>query len=452
MSAKNIGAEVIGAGVDGAKVDGAKVDGARILLLVTGGIAAYKACYLTRLLVQAGFAVKVAMTEAAQHFVAPLTFQVLSGHPVASDLWGEGQGEAMDHIEYARWADLVVAAPATANLIAKAAGGIADDIVTTLLLAFPGPVLFAPAMNDNMWRHAATQANLATLRERGVTIVEPSDGFLACGTEAVGRLAEPEAILAAVGEQLAALEIRPGASANSESSDAPSGADPAAFWSGRRVVITAGPTHEAIDPVRYLANRSTGVFGYALAEAAVRCGAAVTLISGPTCLVPPAGIDELILVETADEMAEAVERSLRTGADWLIMAAAVADFAPVKPAADKIKKDAVGPQWQLELARTVDILGEVVPAHRSAQTKVVGFALETEDLLARAQAKMQSKGLDYVVANDPTRAGSGFGARNHQIKLIGPEGLIWASESIAKTELAIRLLGQLAADAGLQEQ
>jgi len=407
--------------------------GTRVLLLVTGGIAAYKTCFLTRLLVQAGFSVKVAMTAAAQRFVSPMTFQVLSNHPVATDLWGEGQTDALDHIAYARWAELALVAPATADLLGKAAGGIADDIVTTLLLAYPGTLIVAPAMNDNMWRHPATQANAATLSERGVILVAPGDGYLACGVQSEGRMAEPETLLAVVREQAAALPgpVRDAATA---------AADPT--WAGRKVVVTAGPTHEPIDPVRYVANRSSGVFGYALAADAVRRGAEVTLISGPTSLDPPRGLARLILTETAADMAGAVGEALAAGADWLIMAAAVADFAPA--AADqKIKKEQVGQVWRLELSRTVDILGEVVPVRRQPGLRVVGFALETEDLLAGAAAKLEAKGLDFVVANDPTAPDAGFGPGDHRVKLVGPAGVVWDSASQPKPILARELLDQL---------
>ena len=255
----------------------------RVLLLVTGGIAAYKACFLTRLLVQAGFSVRVAMTEAAQRFVTP---HDLPG-PDRATRWpptsgARGRASPWTTSSYARWADLVVVAPATANLLAKAADGIADDIVTTLLLAFPGPVLLAPAMNDNMWRHPATQANLATLRHRGVPLVGPGAGWLACGTVDVGRMAEPEEILAEV-------EADPSRAGAGGRRDSPHPRRRTLPWHGRRVVVTAGPTHEPIDPVRFLANRSSGVLGYALAAAAAPAGAEVTLISGPSDLVPPPG-------------------------------------------------------------------------------------------------------------------------------------------------------------------
>ncbi len=395
-----------------------------VLILVSGGIAAYKACYLTRLLKQAGLAVKVAMTASAQRFVTPMTFEVLSENPVAADLWGEGQSKALDHIEYARWADVAVIAPATANILAKLAHGIADDIVSTLLLAHPGPVLAAPAMNDNMWRHPATQANLEVLRARGVHLVEPESGFLACGTVSVGRMAEPEGIAARVQELLAAAPSRAAAG----------------FWSGRRVVVTAGPTCEAIDPVRVLSNRSSGVFGYALARRAAEQGARVTLISGPTGLVAPANVDDVQPVTSAAEMAAAVGAALDAGADWLFMAAAVADYTPAAPAAHKVKKESLGEVWHLDLVRTPDILREVVAPRRRDGLTVVAFVLETEDLRARAQAKRRAKGADYVVAN-----GAGFGDAPHQVVLLGPDGEIWANaDALPKDDLAAELLARLA--------
>jgi len=401
----------------------------RVLLMVTGGIAAYKSCFLARLLVQAGFSVKVAMTEAAARFVTPVTLQVLTGHPVATDLWGEGQSEVLDHIEYARWADLVVVAPATANTMAKAAQGIGDEIVSTLLLAFPGTVLMAPAMNDNMWRHPATQANRKTLEKRGVRMVGPGSGWLACGTVDEGRMAEPEEILTAIRTLTAELP--------DVSGPQPTGG----FWAGKKVLITAGPTHEPIDPVRYVANRSSGAMGFALAAAAVEAGARVTLISGPVALTAPRGLSGLVQVETALEMNEAVDEALGN-ADWLIMSAAVSDYRPTQASDGKLKKDDLGDDWQLAMARNPDILKEA--SDRGAGTKMVGFALETADMLANAQAKLKAKGLDYVVANDPTAAGSGFGPGPHRVTLIGPEGVVWASDSLPKTELAGCLLDSLA--------
>jgi phosphopantothenoylcysteine decarboxylase / phosphopantothenate---cysteine ligase len=397
-----------------------------VLLLVTGGIAAYKACQLTRLLRQTGLGVKVAMTASAQRFVTPMTFAVLSENPVATDLWGEGQSQALDHIEYARWADLAVIAPATANTLAKLAQGIADDIVSTLLLAHPGPVLVAPAMNDNMWRHPATQANLALLRARGVAMIEPDSGFLACGTVSIGRMAGPERIAARIHELLADLAATPGPADG--------------FWSGRRVVVTAGPTHEAVDPVRVLTNHSSGVFGYALARRAAAAGAEVTLIAGPTALPDPPGVGAVRHVISAADLAAAVAAALDAGADWLFMAAAVADFTPREPEAAKIKKEAVSDVWRLELVRTTDILGEVVAPRRGGSLKVVAFALETDRLRERAEAKRRTKSADYVVAN-----GAGFGDVPHQVVLLGPEGELWANiDPLSKDDLAAELLARLA--------
>lgn len=402
-----------------------------VLLLVSGGIAAYKACYLTRLLRQAGLAVKVAMTDAAQRFVSPMTFQVLSENPVASDLWGEGQSHALDHIEYARWADVAVIAPATANLLAKLAHGIADDICSTLLLAHPGPVIAAAAMNDNMWAHPATQANLALLRDRGVHLIEPTEGWLACGVESKGRLAEPEQVLAEVERVLAAKAGQPGAPAHR-------------FWAGRRVTITAGPTHEAIDAVRFVGNRSTGTLGAALAATLLGWGAEVTYIHGPGAAIPTGGPARLRPVTSAAEMAQAVADALAAGCDWLLMAAAVADYAPQAPAAGKIKKEAQGEAWSLDLVRTPDILREVVAPRREGVT-VVGFALETDRLLENARTKLVAKGLDWIVANDPTGAGGSFGDGPHTVHLVGPGGEVWRNQQpLPKRELAPLLLAELA--------
>ncbi len=419
----------------------------QILLLVTGGIAAYKSALLTRLLVQAGFGVRVAMTAAATRFVTPLTFRVLSGAPVPSDLWGDADGQPMDHIELARAADLVVVAPATANTLAKAAAGIADDLVTTLLLVNEGPLLLAPAMNDAMWRHPATRANLDLLRRRGAEIVGPAEGFLACGTEAAGRMAEPEVIVAEV-ERL--CRRRPGQAAGAAGA-ADAGGDAAGPWRGRRVLVTAGPTREPIDPVRYVANRSTGTFGYALAAEAVRLGAEVTLISGPVALPRPAGLSGFVPVLTSEEMGAAVAAALDAGVDWLIMAAAVADFRPAHPSPDKLKKESIGTSWNLEMTRTLDVLGEVVEGRRASGLRVVGFALETSDLVPRALEKLKAKGMDFVVANDLGAPDSAFGAGRHRVVLIGPGGALWESPVADKAELARGLLGRLAAAATARE-
>ena len=411
----------------------------KILLMVTGGIAAYKSCFLARLLVQAGFSVKVAMTEAATHFVTPMTFQVLTGHPVATDMWGERPSDALDHIEFSRWADLTVIAPATANTMAKAAGGIADGIVSTMLLAFPGPVLMAPAMNDNMWRHPATVANREILAARGVNFVGPGSGWLACGTVDEGRMAEPEEILTMVRELVEGLA--PAAEPVVKPTET-------GFWAGKRVLITAGPTHEPIDPVRYVANRSSGTMGYALASAALAAGAEVTLVSGPVALTPPRGLTGFRAVESAADMAAAVGEVLDAGIDWLIMSAAVSDFKPATFASGKLKKDVLGDGWSLAMTRNPDILGETVPEHRSGpeskDLRVVGFALETDDMVGRASLKMEAKKMDYILANDPTAAGSGFGDENHRVTLIGADGIIWESASAPKQSLAEDILKQLA--------
>lgn len=400
----------------------------RVLLLVTGGIAAYKSCLLARLLVQAGFSVRVAMTGAAQRFVGPTTFRALTGHGVATDLWGEGDTDPLDHVELARWADIAVVAPATANLLGKAAGGIADDIVTTLLLACERDLVLAPAMNDAMWRHPAVQANLATLRGRGAHVVDPGRGWLACGTVAEGRMAEPEEIFARICELDDALPSR--------HDDAP--ASPLA---GCRLLVTAGPTREPLDAVRFVGNRSTGAMGFALARQAAGLGAEVTLIHGPVPSPPPRGIGVVVPVETAAQMAAAVRARLPR-ADALIMAAAVADFTPESVGRGKLKKESLGTSWCVNMTRTTDILADIVHVERPAGLKVVGFALETENLLERAGAKLHAKGMDAVIANDPVADGT-FGEGLHRVTLIAADG---GSETIGpldKRELAAELLRRL---------
>jgi phosphopantothenoylcysteine decarboxylase/phosphopantothenate--cysteine ligase len=437
----------------------------RVLLVVTGGIAVYKACLLTRLLVQAGCDVRIVMTDAARRFVTPLTFGVLSGRPVAIDLWSEGPGAAMDHIELARWAELAVVAPATANTLAKLAHGLADNLATSLLLAYPGPLLIVPAMNNNMWGHPATQANLALLRERGAVVVGPLAGDLACGTVDVGRMAEPEEIVARVRELLAESASVTKTSGDGTGGEgvrgegtggeavgavsaalAPSAMDGefARVWRGRRVIVTAGPTHEALDPVRYLTNRSTGAFGHAIAAAAAAAGARVVLVAGPTAELPPRGLERLVRITSAAELAQEVASALDAGADWLFMAAAVADFAPARVEVEKLKKENVGATWALELRRTPDILAEIVPRHRQPTTRIVGFALETADLVHRAQEKLRKKSLDFVVANDPTGPEGTFGPGEHRVRLFGPHGELWTSELRTKSRLAELLIEQLA--------
>ena len=366
----------------------------RVLLAVCGGIAAYKACEVLRGLQKAGCEVRVTMTEDATRFVGAATFEALSGSPVATSLY-DYPGSAIPHIELAEWADAAVVVPATANALAKMACGIADDCLTTTLLACACPVLVAPGMNVHMWRNAVTQANVATLRERGVRFVGPDSGRLACGEVGEGKLAGVDEIVAAALALLAPRDL-----------------------AGLRVLVDAGPTHEAIDPVRYIANRSTGKMGYAIAAAAVRRGAEVTLVSGPTSLATPVGVRR-IDVESAAQMHDAMLTAFE-GADVAICSAAVADYAPAVPADHKLKKsrehlDAI------RLTETADILADLCAA--KGGRVVVGFAAETDDLLAHARQKLERKGADLIVANDVSRPESTFGADTNRVTLVSAEGV-----------------------------
>lgn len=358
-----------------------------VLVAVTGGIAAYKSCELVRLFQKGGWRVKVLMSEHATEFIGPTTFRALTREPVAVGTFDDAPGDPIHHISLAQEADLVVVAPATANIIAKMATGIADDLISTTLLATDAPILVAPAMNNGMWNAAATQANIATLVDRGVRTVGPGNGYLACGDTASGRMSEPEDIYRA------ALEI-------ASRGDA---------LSGKRIVITAGPTHEPIDPVRYIGNRSSGKMGIALAEAALAQGAEVTLVLGPTHLKVPAQA-HVINVETAQEMHDAALDAF-SEADAAICAAAVADYTPAKPADHKLKK-AHEPLDTIELKETVDILAELSRSKR--ERIVVGFAAETDNLLEHAASKLQRKGCDAIVANDVSRTDSGFGSETNK--------------------------------------
>ena len=368
-----------------------------VLLAVCGGIAAYKACEVLRGLQKAGCDVRVTMTEDAERFVGRTTFEALSGAPVADSLY-DYPGSPIPHIELAEWADAALVVPATANVLAKLAAGIADDCLTTTLLACSCSVLVAPGMNVHMWQNAATQANVATLRERGVTFVGPDSGRLACGEVGEGKLASVDEI---VDGALAVL-------ANAPEPD----------LAGVRVLVNAGPTHEAIDPVRYIANRSTGKMGYAIAEAASRRGAEVALVSGPTALATPAGVRR-VDVESAQEMHDAM-LSAFPGADVAICSAAVADYTPANPADHKLKKsrehlDAI------ELTETADILADLCAC--KGERVVVGFAAETDDLLAHAQEKLERKGADLIVANDVSRPESTFGADTNRVALVSSRGV-----------------------------
>ena len=344
----------------------------KVLLGVTGGIAAYKSAELVRRLREQGAEVQVVMTEGAQHFVGVATFQALSGRPVRTDLWDTAAEAAMGHIELARWADRVVIAPASADFLARLAHGMANDLLTTLCLATDAPISVAPAMNRLMWANAATQANVATLRSRGVTIIGPAEGEQACGETGAGRMVEPAEILAALLPRPAAV---PGALA------------------GRKVLITAGPTRERIDPVRFITNRSSGKMGYAVAAAARDAGAEVVIVSGPVNVPTPGGVRR-IDVETAEQMLEAVRAEL-AGTDIFIAAAAVSDYRPVQAAAEKIKK--TSDSLMLALSRTTDILATV--AANTPRPFVVGFAAETQNVERNALIKLEGKRLDMIAAN-----------------------------------------------------
>ena len=376
---------------------------ARVVLGVTGGIAAYKSAEIVRALVQAGASVQVMMTAAATRFISPLTLGVLSGRPVVADLWDPASG-AVDHIELARRTDVLVIAPATADCLAKLANGIADDVLSTYALAHRGEVVVAPAMNGWMWSHEATVANLERLRSRGVTVVEPATGDLACGDVGPGRLAPPDEIVPAV---LAA-------------------ADRSTGLAGRTLVVTAGPTREPIDPVRFLSNRSSGRMGFAIAREAARRGATVTLVTGPVSLPSPPGV-RLVRVERAAEMRDAVLEAFAS-ADALVMAAAPADFVAAAPARRKLKRSAGLPEIALALAP--DILAEVRKVRAPSQV-VFAFAAETENLLANARRKLFDKGADLLVANDVSGPESPFESDMNEVAIHaasaetgGPSGLL----------------------------
>jgi phosphopantothenoylcysteine decarboxylase / phosphopantothenate---cysteine ligase len=396
--------------------------GRHVLLAVSGGIAAYKAPELVRALVREGITVRCALTRAATAFVAPLALQTVSGHAVRTELFDAEQEGSIDHIALADQADLVVVAPATANLLAKLAHGLADDLVSTLLLATRAPVLAAPAMNVNMWRHAATQANVERLRERGVRFVGPEAGFLACGWEGEGRMSEPAAIAEEAARLLAPRTL-----------------------AGERLVVTAGGTREPIDPVRVLANRSSGKMGYAIAAEAARRGADVVLVSGPTALPAPSGVRR-VSVETALEMRDAVRAAL-PDCTVFVAAAAVADFRPVAPASHKIKKEALGDAERLvvELERTPDILAEVgeSSAREGGRRLVIGFAAESRELLAAARRKLERKRCDLIVANDVTREGAGFDVDTNAVSFVWPGGEVEELPMLSKREVAERLLDRI---------
>ncbi|MGZ5354605.1 MAG: bifunctional phosphopantothenoylcysteine decarboxylase/phosphopantothenate--cysteine ligase CoaBC [Actinomycetota bacterium] len=388
--------------------------GRRVLLGVTGGIAAYKACILTRLLRLHGASVRVVMTRSAERFVGPATFAALSEHRVFTDVF-EDPGRVL-HVRLAHEADVVVVAPATANVIAKLAFGIADDLLTSTLLEASAPLVVAPAMHTGMWEHPATRSNVAALAERGARIVGPVHGSLAAGDEGPGRMSEPEDIVAAVEEALAR------------------GRD----LSGRRIVVTAGPTWEPIDPVRFVGNRSTGRMGFAVAAEAFERGADVTLVVGPGTVEPPAG-PSVVPVTTAEEMRDAV-REAAADADAVVMAAAVADFRPDAAASSKIKRRDGAPS--LHLVPTPDILAELV-ADRGDRI-LVGFAAETQDVEAAGREKLERKGVDLLVANEVGREGTGFGSETNRAAIWSRTGEHEPLREWTKRELAAAICDRLA--------
>ncbi|PZO73763.1 MAG: bifunctional phosphopantothenoylcysteine decarboxylase/phosphopantothenate--cysteine ligase CoaBC [Sphingomonas taxi] len=386
----------------------------RILLIVGGGIAAYKAAELIRLLKGRGHAVRCVMTEAAHHFVTPMTLAALSEDKVYTTLWDLKDEAEMGHIQLSRQADLIVVAPATADLIARMAGGLANDLATTLLLATDKPVLVAPAMNVRMWTHAATVRNVAQLRADGVTVMQPDEGAMACGEYGPGRLPEPPAILAAIEDMVAPA--------------------PRKRLAGRHVLVTAGPTHEPIDPVRYIANRSSGKQGFAIAAALARLGARVTLVAGPVTLATPPAVDR-IDVETAREMADAVDHALP--ADAAVMVAAVADWH-VESAAQKIKKGDATPT--LTLAENPDILATLARSPHRPRL-LIGFAAETEHVLEHATAKRVRKQADWIVANDVS--GDVMGGADNSVHLVTATG-VESWERLPKEAVAARLADRIA--------
>lgn len=391
----------------------------KILLGVTGGIAAYKAAYFVREVKRLGADVRVIMTQSATQFITPLTLSTLSRHEVIVSLWPHSTHETTDlgvrHIDLGLWADVMIILPASANTIAKLAVGLADNALTATALSIRCPLIVVPAMDVDMYRHPATQTNIGILRERGCTIIEPEEGELASGLSGPGRLPELQPIL------LGLEQVLSGTSKD---------------LNGIPILVTAGPTYERIDPVRFIGNRSSGKMGFAIAKAAAQRGASVTLISGPTPLETPLGVTR-INVESAAEMFEAVRRE-QGRHQVIIMAAAVADFRPARVANQKIKKSDNGGISELQLEQTDDIL-RYVGEHKDSRI-VVGFALETENELANAREKLQSKNLDYIVVNNPTKKGSGFGSSTNQVTIVDKHGNVKEYPLMSKFEAAHKIL------------
>jgi phosphopantothenoylcysteine decarboxylase/phosphopantothenate--cysteine ligase len=381
-----------------------------VVLGVTGGIACYKAAELVRLLVQEGFTVRVIMTRAATEFVTPLTFQTLSGHPVATELFSLTEESEIGHINLADQADVLVIAPATANIIGKIAAGIADDLLTTVVHATKARVMLAPSMNVHMYENPIFQQNVKKLKEFGYCFMEPTEGYLACGYEGRGRLPEPHDIVEEIHHTLSKKDLV-----------------------GEKILITAGPNQEPIDPIRYISNRSSGKMGYALAQAAVRRGAEVTLVSGPTALSPPARA-RLISVKTVAEMRVAVLDEFPR-ATAVIMAAAVADYSPVHYAERKIKRG--NDSMQISLKPNPDILREL--GIMKKQQVLIGFAAETDDLIDNASKKLREKNLDLIVANDVTQEGSGFDVDTNTVTILDRRGEVHPLRQMSKQEVADRI-------------
>ena len=390
--------------------------GRSIVLGVTGGIAAYKAVEIASRLKKAGAEVRVVMTRAAASFVAPLTFREITGQAVVTSMWMEVPAHHVEHIALAELADLILVAPATANFIAKAAAGIADDLLTTTVLATRAPLYIAPAMNTGMWENPVTQENVMRLRDRGVQVIPPAEGLLACGTTGAGRLPEPEEIVAAVERHFAAAES----------------------LAGQRIIVTAGGTEEALDPVRYLSNRSTGRMGYAVAAEAARRGAEVILVSAPTHFDTPAGVRR-VNVRSAREMYAAVMAEYEN-ADAVIKAAAVADYRPAEIAPQKIKKS--DGELTITLTRNPDILMEL--GQKKTRQVLVGFAAETENVETYAQGKLAKKNLDFIVANNVAEKDAGFSVGTNRVKIFFKDGRAEEHPLMAKSELAGIILDRLA--------
>ena len=389
--------------------------GKKIIVGVSGGIAVYKAAELVRLLVKAEAHTSVAMTPNATRFVNPLTFETLSGNQVIWDMW-DNRGTSIDHISWGQESDLIIIAPATANFIAKMAHGIGDDFLSTMVLAATADILVCPSMNSQMFKNPAVQDNLRVLKARGITVMEPGEGQLACHTEGPGRLPEPEDIM-----EQAFILISP------------------QDLSGLKILVTAGPTVEPIDPVRYITNRSSGKMGYALARAARRRGASVTLVSGPTSLKPPYGV-EFCGVKTAEDMKQAVFEN-RPKCNMIIKAAAVSDYRPRDSAAHKIKKEE--DSLSLELVKNPDILAELGSVRKESDCLLVGFAAETKDLMANAKKKLRAKNLDMIVANDVSRKDAGFETDTNIVKIIYSDGQVEDLALMTKDEVADLVLDRI---------